>query len=230
VLNISVTYTQSGGGILNIDLGGTNAGTTYDVLNISGAASLGGTLNVDLLTGFTPVAGDSFDILNSSADSNMFTTTNLPTVAGDHWTISYNSTGVVLNLVAGPVPPGAANPASKGTISGAPATRASRSAGAVTSTTTNEPSAILAKATCFGGRLLGSESCGRETAATVASSGEAQAASSGGGEVHNNIMVATHSISARRGAASHETSASAMARLYVCAYFAASVGRTMGCN
>jgi hypothetical protein len=49
---------------------------------------------------------------------------------------------------------------------------------------------------------------------------------------HNNIMVATRSISAARGGSSHETSASAtaMARLYVCAYLPSTVGHTMGCN
>jgi fibronectin-binding autotransporter adhesin len=226
-LNITGTYTESGG-ILNIDLDGTSPNTKYDVLNISGAATLGGTLTVDTLTGFTLAAGDSFDILNYSSETGAFTTLNLPTLTGgDTWSINYaGNGGTELILTVEP----AAGPAAKGTVSGAPATRVSRSAGAVNPITTHEPSAILAKATCFAGRLLGSESCGREAAATVASSGEAHAASSGGGEVHNNIMVATRSISAGRGAASHETSASAMARLYVCAYFPASVGHTMGCN
>ena len=60
----------------------------------------------------------------------------------------------------------------------------------------------------------------------------AREASVGGGAVHNNIMVATRSISSGRGGASHETSASAsaMARLYVCAYLPSTVGHTMGCN
>jgi hypothetical protein len=228
VLNITGTYAESGAGILNIDLDGSTVGK-FDVLNVSGAATLSGELNVDALTGFTLAAGDSFDIMNYSSETGTFTTTNLPALTGgDTWNINYAGNGGT-ELILTVEPPVA--PAAKGTVSGAPATRVSRSAGAVTSTTTHEPSAILAKATCFGSRLFGSESCGRETAATVASVGEVHAAS-GGGVVHNNFMVATHSISAARGTASRETavSASAMAKLYVCAYFPASVGHTMGCN
>jgi len=41
-VNITGSYTESGAGILNIDLDGITAGTKYDVLNISGAATLGG--------------------------------------------------------------------------------------------------------------------------------------------------------------------------------------------
>jgi fibronectin-binding autotransporter adhesin len=228
VLNITGTYAESGAGILNIDLDGSTVGK-FDVLNVSGAATLSGELNVDALTGFTLAAGDSFDIMNYSSETGTFTTTNLPALTGgDTWNINYAGNGGT-ELILTVEPPVA--PAAKGTVSGAPATRVSRSAGAVTSTTTHEPSAILAKATCFGSRLFGSESCGRETAATVASVGEVHAAS-GGGVVHNNFMVATHSISAARGTASRETavSASAMAKLYVCAYIPASVGHTMGCN
>jgi fibronectin-binding autotransporter adhesin len=234
VLNITGTYAQSGAGILNIDLGGTVAGTKYDVLNVSGAASLGGTLNVDLLTGFTPVPGNTFDILNSSAVSGTFTITNLPTVTGDHWTITYNATDVVLTLVAGPVPPASASVA-KTAVSASPAPRVSRGMGALVASA-YQPVAILSHAiTCFGARLLGSGSCGKEAVASVSHGAEMHAtASLGAGThaVHNNIMVATRSISAARGGASHETSASAtaMARLYVCAYMPSTVAHTMGCN
>jgi hypothetical protein len=45
-------------------------------------------------------------------------------------------------------------------------------------------------------------------------------------------MVATRSMSSARGGASNESSASAsaMARLYVCAYLPSSMARTMGCS
>ena len=228
-IDITGSFTESGAGILNIDLDGTVAGTKYDVLNVSGTAALGGTIDFVLNAAFKPVVGDTWDVLNYASETGSFTTVDLPTApAGDHYSFTCGATDCILSLLSGPS--AATQPTSKGTVSGAPATRVSRSAGVVTSTTTHEPVAILAKVTCFAGRLLGSESCGREAAATVASSGEAHAASSGGGEVHNNIMVATRSVSAGRGAASHETSASAMARLYVCAYFPASVGHTMGCS
>jgi hypothetical protein len=188
-----------------VDLGGTTAGTQYDVLDISSAATLGGVLNVDLISGFTPTAGNTFDIMDYTSETGTFATLNLPKLTGgDTWSISYNTTDVVLTVDG----PGAA------------------------SANTHEAAAILAKATCFAARLLGSELCGKERIATVANGGEIHAASAGSGEVHNNLMVATRSMSVGRGGASHETyeSAAAMARMYVCAYLPASVGHTMGCN
>ncbi len=227
-LNITGTYTESGAAtILNIDLNGTVANTKYDVLNVSGKATLGGTITIDLITGFVPVVGDNWDVLNYASETGSFTTVNLPTApTGDHYVFSCGATDCTLALDAGPAP------ASKGAVSGAPATRVSRNTGAVTSASTHEPVAILSRATCFAARLIGSAACGKKSGASVATGGEMHATSVGGGAVHNNIMVATRSISAARGGASRESSASAaaMARLYVCAYLPASVGHTMGCN
>src|SRR6185436_11625750 len=45
ILNITGTYTQGAAGGLNIDLGGTGAGTGFDQLNVSGTATLNGALN-----------------------------------------------------------------------------------------------------------------------------------------------------------------------------------------
>jgi hypothetical protein len=85
--------------------------------------------------------------------------------------------------------------------------------------------------------LLGSASCGDHSVAT-AGSGEVHnnvmpaSSRSALGGVHNNVMVATRAISSARGGVSNESSASAsaMARLYVCAYMPSSVARTMGCS
>jgi len=232
-LNIAGTYAESGTGILNMDLGGTIPDTKYDVLNISGTASLGGTLNVDLISGFKPTVGQTFDIMNYTSETGTFTTLNLPKLTGgDTWSISYNATGVVLTVDG----PGAA-PATPGMLSGVPAKRVSR--GLMAGTVADggdEPVAILSRAACFGARMLmASAACGSETLATVASGGERRATATAGigsGVVHNNIMVATRSMSDARGGAGRESSASttAMARLYVCAYFPSSVARTIGCN
>ncbi len=232
-LNITGTYTESGAGILNIDLGGTTPNTKYDVLNISGAATLGGTLNVDLLTGFVPAVGQSFTVINYGSETGAFATVILPTAPPNtHWTFACDTTDCTLTLNSGPVAPGAA----KNTVSASPALRVSRSAGVLASaSSTHEPVAILSHVTCFAARLLGSASCGTGSVATGPSSGETHAVTSTGAgsrEVHNNIMVATRTISAARRGASHESSASAtaMARLYVCAYLPSSVAHTMGCN
>jgi hypothetical protein len=48
------------GGELDIDLGGANAGT-FDIVNVSGQASLGGTLVVRLVNGYAiPASGASY--------------------------------------------------------------------------------------------------------------------------------------------------------------------------
>jgi fibronectin-binding autotransporter adhesin len=55
---------------------------------------------------------------------------------------------------------------------------------------------------------------------------------SAAGAVHNNVMVASRSISSARGGSSDEptASASAMAKLYVCAYLPSTLAHNMGCN
>ena len=105
-LKITGTYTQGSAGAATIDLGGKTAITQYSVLDITKAASLSGTLNVNLVNGFVPTVGNTFTILDYLSDTgmSMFTTTNLPTVSGDHWTITYDAKDVVLTLVAGPGP------------------------------------------------------------------------------------------------------------------------------
>jgi hypothetical protein len=73
ILNISGNYTQAATGVLNIELGGRTAGTTFDQLNITGSAALNGTLNISLLNGFTPNLGDTFQILHADSLSGSFT-------------------------------------------------------------------------------------------------------------------------------------------------------------
>src|ERR1700683_786372 len=231
VLNVSGTYTESGAGILNIDLDGTTADTKYDVLNVSGAATLGGTLDVDTLTGFTLAAGDSFDILNYASESGTFTTLNLPTLTGgDTWNVNYAGDGgtELILTVEGPA-------VSKGTATATPAHRVQRGFGDSSAASTHEPTAILSRVTCSAARMIRSDWGDKASVATSSHDGEMHEVASAHTELnsaHNNVMVATRSISSARGGASHETSASAsaMARLYVCAYLPSTVGHTMCCN
>jgi hypothetical protein len=221
-LNITGTYTESGAGILNIDLDGITSGK-FDVLNISGAATLGGTLNVDALTGFTPTVGQQFDILNYVSETGSFSTVDCTFSNGDRCSIAYNSTGAVLTIDAPAAP-------AQRTVSASPAKRVSRGLVASTPASTQLSAAITSRVTCFAARLLGLTSCG----ASGVNRGEHQLApvGAGSGTVHNNVMVASRSISAARAGASHESSASAlaMARLYACAYLPSSVAHTVGCN
>ncbi|MGO9114565.1 MAG: SUMF1/EgtB/PvdO family nonheme iron enzyme [Thermoguttaceae bacterium] len=56
-------------------------GSGYDQLEISGLATLNGTLNVNLLSGFTPSAGQSFDLI-TGATTGSFAEINLPSLSG----------------------------------------------------------------------------------------------------------------------------------------------------
>jgi hypothetical protein len=246
-IKVNGNYTQGGSGDLNIDIAGTAPNTLYSVLNVIDAASLSGTLNVNLENGFVPKVNTKFTIVDYKSDTGTFATTNFPSVTGDHWSITYNPTNVVIELLAGPganvvidnlSSASASSAAAQSTLHGNPATRISRIMGAVVSSNTHEPVAILSRVTCFASRSVGSGSCDKASASTSAHGGEtalhatSSASSTISATPHNNIMVATRSISAARGGSSHETSASAtaMARLYVCAYLPSTVGHTMGCN
>ncbi len=87
-------------GILDIEVNGKNTPCTeFDRLNVTGTATLSGTLKVTFGGGYTGTAGDRITILKSTSLSGTFDSHNLP--AG--WTVSYNqpATGdVTLNYLS----------------------------------------------------------------------------------------------------------------------------------
>jgi uncharacterized repeat protein (TIGR01451 family) len=101
ILNVTGAFMQSGTGALNVEVNGLTAGTQFDQMNMTAAATLGGTLNVTL--GFVPNAGDTFIIMTfSSRGGTTFTTENLPNPGGGNvMTVVYGATSVQL-LVAPP--------------------------------------------------------------------------------------------------------------------------------
>jgi VCBS repeat-containing protein len=104
--NITGSVTIGAAGAVNIELGGTTPGinaTDYDQLNITGAASLAGTLNVSLTGVFTPSIGNTFTIMTFASHTGTFATTNLPSLGGGRaWgAVAYSSGSVVLSVVAG---------------------------------------------------------------------------------------------------------------------------------
>ncbi len=96
VLTITGSYTQTSAGTLDIDLGGLTAGTAYDQLNVDGAVTLDGTLNVDEIDGFAPTNGNSFAILVAGSLSGEFTTTNGLIGAQLLLVANYSADGVTL--------------------------------------------------------------------------------------------------------------------------------------
>lgn len=98
-LTVVNNYNQSLGGTLHIDVGGL---TQFDRLVLTnGAAALDGALNVNLLNGFVPAAGDTFEILTAVSVSGILASANLPNLPGPlEWQIEYGPTGVRLKVMS----------------------------------------------------------------------------------------------------------------------------------
>ena len=90
---------------LSIEIAGTSQGTGYDQLRVTGALTLAGTLNVLLTGGFSPVAGNTFEILDFGTLTGTFSTISLPTLApGLVWDTSQLYTDGSLAVAAVPEP------------------------------------------------------------------------------------------------------------------------------
>jgi VCBS repeat-containing protein len=89
ILTVSGNYTQTGAGVLNIELAGPVAGTQYDQLIVSGTATLAGNLNLILLNGFVPGPNDGIQILSAGS------------IVGDFGSISGLPPGVTFSVTGG---------------------------------------------------------------------------------------------------------------------------------
>ncbi len=104
-LSITQTYVQSDTGTLGVGLGGTHAGTNFDVLAVGGDATLAGTLAVSRLGDYVPNVGDTYEVLTSGgADvvAGTFPTVNQPD--GVTLTVSYDPSDVTLGVTAVSIP------------------------------------------------------------------------------------------------------------------------------
>ena len=67
MLKVGGNYTQNAGATLAVEIGGTIAEQNFDVLQITGTASLQGTLDVALIDSYTPAINEQFTILSASS-------------------------------------------------------------------------------------------------------------------------------------------------------------------
>jgi fibronectin-binding autotransporter adhesin len=81
-MTVSGNYAQGAAGTLEAEIAGTAPATQYDVLNVSGAASLNGTLRAIHLSGFAPGLGGTFDVLTSGSRSGTFSSLDAPSLSG----------------------------------------------------------------------------------------------------------------------------------------------------
>jgi hypothetical protein len=97
ILTVTGSYTQSGSGVLSIDLGGLTAGSEYDQLRVSGGVTLDGMLRVQLINGFQPFPGDTFNILTFFNRIGDFAVDLLPDLGTNRtMTPTFSATGLSL--------------------------------------------------------------------------------------------------------------------------------------
>ena len=95
-MTINAAYRQTSTGKLHIDIASR---TSYDVLHVTGNASLAGTLAINLLNGYTPAPMDTFNFLNATSRSGAFNTVTVtvPTGPAGTFTVSPTATGLALS-------------------------------------------------------------------------------------------------------------------------------------
>jgi hypothetical protein len=95
--HIGGNYNQSAVGHLEIELASL---ASRDELTITGTASLAGTLAVSILGGYTPQAGDMYEIMTAAGFAGTkFTTSSLPTLTGGlSWTVNYGTSAITLSI------------------------------------------------------------------------------------------------------------------------------------
>jgi T5SS/PEP-CTERM-associated repeat protein len=97
---IGGNYKQNSTGKLQIELA---SATSFDVLNVTGNAALGGALDIVLLDGFTPGPSHSFEFLKASSFTGAFSsvTVRRPTGPAGSFTLMPTPTGLSLSNYQG---------------------------------------------------------------------------------------------------------------------------------
>src|SRR6201999_1427845 len=75
------------------------------VFDVTGAATLAGTLNISLINGFVPMTGVNYTIATFGSSTKSFKPINVPTAAGLIFTPALMSTGIRLDVTGAPVVP-----------------------------------------------------------------------------------------------------------------------------
>jgi hypothetical protein len=106
-LTIDGNYVQGALGSLKIEIGGTQAGLSFDQWHVTGTASLDGALVVSLLGNYTPEATDTFEIITAGSLAGLFSnaTFQVAIQGGGYFDVTYTGNSVVLgNFNAVPEP------------------------------------------------------------------------------------------------------------------------------
>jgi hypothetical protein len=95
-ISIAGNYTQGEGGTLKIEIAGlTTPGVDYDLLAVTGTATLGGALRLSDINGFTPGPTDTVVPLTAGSITGTFSSANAP--------VTYGSTSLTVGALATPL-------------------------------------------------------------------------------------------------------------------------------
>lgn len=102
-ITVGGEYSQLAGGKLVIEIGGLTPGIDFDVLDVTGAASLDGTLEVVLINGFLPQLTDVFQFLLAGSIEGGFSNLVFPIFDGRTFALDLPSGSLAVEAV--PLPP-----------------------------------------------------------------------------------------------------------------------------
>ncbi|MGB0372345.1 MAG: hypothetical protein ACPGN3_13510, partial [Opitutales bacterium] len=98
-VTVTGNYTQQSGATLILEIGGELSGTEYDVLSITGNATLAGTLQIDLIDGYSPSGGETFVLLSYSSLTDNGVSVSLPSLSsGLKWETSWGPDYLALSV------------------------------------------------------------------------------------------------------------------------------------
>jgi hypothetical protein len=102
IIAVNGNYTQTASGVLDLIIGGTTPGLNLDQLEVSGKATLGGTLNLITLHGLTPGLGDVFTLVTFASSSGIFATITGLSGAGFTYVPVQGSIGFAVAILTAP--------------------------------------------------------------------------------------------------------------------------------
>ncbi|MBL8484136.1 MAG: autotransporter outer membrane beta-barrel domain-containing protein, partial [Rhodocyclaceae bacterium] len=96
-LTINGNLTLAPNSVLDIQIGGSAAGTQFDYIHVTGSASIAGTLNVSQYNGYVAPAGSQFAFMDFASVSGSFGQVNLPAELGG-LNLAYTSGALLLSV------------------------------------------------------------------------------------------------------------------------------------
>ncbi len=103
ILVVSGGFNPSSSTTVNIEIGGTTVGSEYDRFVVPGTANLDGTLNISLINGYSPPAGETFTVFTAGTRNGQFATVNVPSSGGsDVFDVTYSGDDIILTSQLNP--------------------------------------------------------------------------------------------------------------------------------